>query len=58
MKEYRFKVQFICNDVSMEAGYYQLVRISDDAILAAKQSYSAMIYELYERRIADVTIWE
>lgn len=58
MKEYRFKVQFICNDAVKESGYYQLVRVSDDAILAAKQSYRAMVDELDERMIAGVTIWE
>ena len=58
MKEYRFKVQFICNDAVIENGYYQLVRISDDAILATQQNYRAMVDELDERMIAGVTIWE
>ena len=58
MKEYRFKVQFICNDSVRETGYYQLVRISDDAILSAKQNYREMVDELDERMIAGVTIWE
>ena len=58
MEGYRFKVQFVCNDAVREAGYYQLVRISDDAILAAKQNYRDMVDELDERMIAGVAIWE
>lgn len=58
MKEYRYRVQFICNYAVKEIGYYQLVRISDDAILAAKKSYSAMVVELEDRDIADVTFFE
>lgn len=58
MKEYRYRVQFICNYAVKEIGYYQLVRISDDAILVAKKSYSAMVVELEDRDIDDVTFFE
>ena len=55
--EKRYKVEFICENPVTEQGYYQLVRLSDDAILAAKENYRAMVDELDERMIAGLTEW-
>lgn len=53
----KYKVEFICTNPVMEQGYYQLTRIADDAILATRENYRAMVDELDERMIAGVTIW-
>lgn len=58
MEKFLYKVDFHVDDPYNDYGFYRLVRLADNAILASYTSIDAMRKELDERDINDTTYFE
>lgn len=56
MKNYKYEVDYDY-DNDYQHGIYRLVRLADNAILAAYGNHERMAREVTERGINNITVW-